>query len=127
MELSSPDRQSIQEVATPNKTLHIWICLFQLCKFCFGSWGRGNHSTAQTAMQQHVVEHGEHDKARSHGHPLHPGIADTVLPLDPARSERESDLLNRSQAFVSKLNLHIHSLYDDHKARKCQRDWMSPN
>ena len=36
-------------------------------KVCFGSWGGGNHyydSTAQTAMQQHVVEHGEHDKAQ---------------------------------------------------------------
>ena len=32
---------------------------------------------------------------RNHGHPLHPGLAPdvmTVLPLDPARSERESEV-----------------------------------
>ena len=98
MELSSPGRQSIQELATPNKNLHIWICPFQLCKVCFGSWGGGNHyydSTAQTAMQQHVVEHGEHDKAQqkswsSTASGLSCRRPDTVLPLDPAGSERES-------------------------------------
>ena len=78
------------ELATPHKNLHTWICQFQLCKFCFGSWGGRNHyydSTAQMAMQQHVVEHGEHYKAkRSHGHPLSSRCLDTVLPLDPARS-----------------------------------------
>ena len=41
-------------VGNSKQNLHIWICLFQLCKVCFGSWGGGNHyydSTAQTAMQ----------------------------------------------------------------------------
>ena len=43
------------------------------------------------AMQQHVVEHGEHDKAQkkswsSTASGLNSGCPDTVLPLDPARS-----------------------------------------
>ena len=36
-------------------------------KVCISSWGGGNHnfdSTAQKAKQQHVVAHGEHDKAQ---------------------------------------------------------------
>ena len=81
-------------VASPNKNLHTWICLFQLCKVCFGSWGGRNHyynSTAQMAMQQHVVEHGEHDKVQnkswsSTASGLSSRRPDTVLPLDPARS-----------------------------------------
>ena len=91
MELSSP---------TPNKNLHIWICLFQLCKVCFSSWGGGNHyydSMAQMVMQQHVVEHGEHDKAQqkswsSTASGLSSRCPDTVLLLDPARSGRESEV-----------------------------------
>ena len=86
-------------VGNSNKNLHIWICLFQLCKVCFGSWGGGNHyydSTAQTAMQQHVVEHGERDKAQqkswsSNASGLSSRCPDTVLPLDLARSGRESE------------------------------------
>ena len=100
MEPSSPGRQSIREKATPNKNLHIWICLFQLCKVCFGSWGGRNHyydSTAQMAMQQHVVEHEEHDKAlkkswSSTASGPSSRCLDTVLPLDPARSGRESEV-----------------------------------
>ena len=84
MELSSPDRQSIQELATPNKNLHIWICLFQLCKVCFGSWGGGNHyydSTAPKAMQQLWSMESMTRHNRSHDHPLHPGLAPDVLTL----------------------------------------------
>ena len=55
---------------------------------------RRNHyydSTAQMAMQQHVVEHGEHDKAQkkswsSTASGLSSRCPDTVLPLDLARS-----------------------------------------
>ena len=37
-------------------------------------------STAEKAMQQHVVEHGEHDKAQQTScHPLHPGLAPDVV------------------------------------------------
>ena len=88
-------------MATPNKNLHIWICLFQLCKVCFASWGGGNHyydSTTQTAMQQHVVEHREHDKAQqklwsSTACGLSSRCPDTDnLPLDLARSGRESEV-----------------------------------
>ena len=48
--------------------------------------------TAQMAMHQHVVEHGEHDKAQKKlWSPTASGLSsrcpDTVLPLDPARSE----------------------------------------
>ena len=79
------------------KNLHIWTCLFQLCKVCFGSWSGRNHfsdSAAQTAMQQHVVEHEEHDKAQktswsSTASGLSSRCLDTVLPLAPARSGRE--------------------------------------
>ena len=74
--------------------------MFQLCKVCFGSWGGENHyydSTAQTAMQEHVVEHGEHDKAQqkswsSTASGLSSRCPDIVLPLDPARSGRESEV-----------------------------------
>ena len=67
---------------------------------CFGSWGGGNHyydSTAHTAMQQHVMEHGEHDKAQqkswsSTASGLSSRCPDTVLPLDPARSGREGEV-----------------------------------
>ena len=87
-------------MSTPNKNLHIWICLFQFCKVCFSSWGGGNHyydSTAQTAMKQHVVQHGEHDKAQQKSWSstvsgLSSRCPDTVLPLDPARSGRESEV-----------------------------------
>ena len=46
-------------------------------------------------MQQHVVEHGEHDKALKKSSSstvsgLRSKCLDTVLPLDPARSRRES-------------------------------------
>ena len=46
-------------------------------------------------MQQHVVEHGEHDKAQQKSwSSTSPGLSsrcpDTVLPLDPARSGQES-------------------------------------
>ena len=49
------------------------------------------------AMQQHVVEHGEHDKAQkkswsSTASGLSSRCPDTVLPLDPARSGRESEV-----------------------------------
>ena len=79
--------------------MHIWICLFQLCKVRLGSWDGGNHyndSTAQMAMQQQVVEHGEQDKAQQKSwSSIASGFSfrcpDTVLPLDPARSGRESD------------------------------------
>ena len=48
------------------------------------------------AMQQHVVEHGEHDKAHkkswsSIASELSSRCSDTVLPLDPARSGWESE------------------------------------
>ena len=48
-------------------------------------------ATAQMAMQQHVVEHGEHDKAQkkswsSTASGLSYRCPDTVLPLDTARS-----------------------------------------
>ena len=54
----------------------------------------GNHyydPTAQMAMQQLVVEHGEHEKAQkkswsSTASGLSSRCPDTVLPLDPARS-----------------------------------------
>ena len=37
-------------------------------------------STAQPAIQQHVVEHVEHNEAkRSYGHPLHPDLTPDVL------------------------------------------------
>ena len=50
-----------------------------------------------TAMQQHVVEHGEHDKAQqkswsSTASGLSSRCPDTVLPLDPAKSGRESEV-----------------------------------
>ena len=98
MELSSPGWQSIYELATPNKNLHTWICLFQLCKVCIGSLGGRNHyydSTAQMAMQQHVVEHGEHDKAQKKSwSSAVSGLSSRcpVLPLDPARSGWESEV-----------------------------------
>ena len=46
---------------------------------------------AKMAMQQHVVEHGEHDKAQkkswsSTASGLSSRCPDTVLSLDPARS-----------------------------------------
>ena len=80
--------------------MHIWIWLFQLCKVCVGSWGGGNHyydSTAQKAMQQHVVEHWEHGTAQqkswsSTASGLSSRCHDTALPLDPARSGRESEV-----------------------------------
>ena len=48
-------------------------------------------------MQQHVVEHEEHDKAlktlwSSTASGLSSRCLDTVLPLDPARSGRESEV-----------------------------------
>ena len=48
-------------------------------------------STAQMAMQQHVVEHGEHDKAQKKSWSSTTSgrssrCPDTVMPLDPARS-----------------------------------------
>ena len=51
-------------------------------------------STAQMAMQQHVVVHEEHDKAlktswSSTASGLSSRCLNTVLPLDPARSVRE--------------------------------------
>ena len=54
-------------------------------------------STAQTETQQHVVEHGEHDKAQqkswsSTASGLSSRCLDTVLPLDQARSGRESEV-----------------------------------
>ena len=60
------------------------------------SLGRRNHfsdSTAQTAIQQHVVEHEEHDKAlkKSWSSGFTSRCLDTVLPLDPARLGRESE------------------------------------
>ena len=80
--------------------MHTWICLFHLCKVCFGSWSGRNHycdSTAQMAMQQHVVEHEEHDKAQKKSWSftasgLSSRCPDTVLPLDPARSGWESEV-----------------------------------
>ena len=83
-----------------HKPAYLDLDLFQLCKVCFGSWGGGNHyhdSTAETAMQQHVTEHGEHDKAQQKSwSPTAFGLSskcpDTVLPLHPARSGRESDV-----------------------------------
>ena len=82
------------------QTLRTLICLIQLCKVSFGSWSGGNHyydSKAQTAMQQRVVEHGEHDKAQqkswsSTASGLSSRCLDTVLPLDPARSGWESEV-----------------------------------
>ena len=70
------------------------------CKVCFGSWGGINHfsdSTAQTAMQLHVVEHEEHDKAlnkswSSIASRLSSRCLETVMPLDPARSGRVSEV-----------------------------------
>ena len=52
---------------------------------------------AQTVMQQHVVEHGEHDKAQqmswsSASYGLSSRCPDTVMPLDPGRSGRESEV-----------------------------------
>ena len=102
MEPSSPGRNPSRRRQFQTKNVHIWICLFQLCKVCFGSWGLRNHfsdSTAQTAMQQHVVEHKEHDKAlkkawSSTASGLSSRCLDTVLPLDPARSERECTRLS---------------------------------
>ena len=49
------------------------------------------------AMQQHVVEHEEYDKAlkkswSSTASRLSFRCLDTVLPLDPARSGRESEV-----------------------------------
>ena len=49
------------------------------------------------AMQQHIVEHGEHDKAQQKSWSatasgLSTRCPDTVLPLDPARSGRESEV-----------------------------------
>ena len=75
-------------VGNSKQKLAYLICLFQLCKVCFGSWGGRNHycdSTAQMAM-----EHGEHDKAQkkslsSTASGLSSRCPDTVLPLDPAR------------------------------------------
>ena len=75
-------------------------CLFQLCIVCFGSRSGRNHyydSTAQMAMQQHVVEHGEHDKAQqkswsSTASGLSSRCPDTVLPLDPPWSGWESEV-----------------------------------
>ena len=48
-------------------------------------------------MPQHVVEHEEHDKAQQKSwSSTAPGLSsrclDTVLPLDPARSGRESEV-----------------------------------
>ena len=55
------------------------------------------HSTAQMAMQQYVVEHGEHDMVQkkswsSTASGLSSRCPDTVLPLDPARSGWESEV-----------------------------------
>ena len=62
--------------------------------------GGGIHyfdSRAQTAMQQHVVEHKEHDKAQQKSWSstvsgLRSRCLDTVLPLDPGRPGRESEI-----------------------------------
>ena len=70
----------------------------QLCKVCFGSWGGRNHyydSTAQMVMQQHVVEHGEHDKAQKKSwSSTASGLSSRcpVLPLDPATSGWKSEV-----------------------------------
>ena len=70
------------------------------CMFC-DSTAHYYDSTVQTAMQQHVVEHGEHDKAQqkswsstwsSTASGLSSRCPDTVLPLDQARSGRESEV-----------------------------------
>ena len=99
-------------MATQKKHLQIWSCLFQLYKVCFGSWGKGNHyydSTTQTAMQQHVVEHGEHDKAQQKSWTsTASGCPETVLPLDPARSGRESEVDSaRLSLTIIQLTVHV--------------------
>ena len=70
-------------------------------------------------MQQHVVEHEEHDKAlkkawSSTASGLTSRCLDTVLPLDPARSGRESEVdcepLPHYNPVQSTCNLnHIHT------------------
>ena len=64
---------------------YTWICLFQLCKVCFGSgaeeiitmiqrpkWRCSSMLWSMESMSRHK---------RSHGHPLHPGLAPDVLTL----------------------------------------------
>ena len=69
------------------------------------------------AMQQHVVEHGEHDKAQqkswsSTASGLSSRCPDTVLPLDPARSGWESEV---DSARLSLTNpIHSKHIYANH-------------
>ena len=79
------------------------VCLDMPCpdrQSLFRQMGRRKSpfdSTVQTAIQQHVVEHAEHNKAqRSNGHPLHPDLTPDgltcVLPLGTVSSGRESEV-----------------------------------
>ena len=76
--MPSPDRQSLFRQMGRRKSLF--------------------DSTVQTAIQQHVVELAEHNKAqRSYGHPLHPDLTPDVvltclLPLGTVSSGRESEV-----------------------------------
>ena len=67
---------------------------------------------------------------RSHGHPLHPGsrCPDTVLPLDPARSGRESEVDSaRLSLFIIQFTAHVILISNTHsqQAQIC-KSYKSP-
>ena len=72
-------------------------------------------STAQTVMQQHVVEHGEHDKAQkkswsSTASGLSSRCPDTVLRLDPARSGLENEV-NSARLSLAIIQVTAHAIF----------------
>ena len=110
-------------------------CLFQLCIVCFGSWsGRNRYydSTAQMAMQQHVVEHGEHDKAQqkswsSTASGLSSRCPDTVLPLDPPRSGWESEVDSaRFSLTIIQFTAHVILISNTHSQQAQMQIIQSP-
>ena len=71
-------------------------------------------------MQQHVVEHGEHDKAQQKSwSSIASGVSsrcpDTGLPLDPARSGRDSEVDSaRLSLTIIQFTAHIILISDTH-------------
>ena len=84
-------------------------------------------------MQQHVVEHGEHDKAQQKSwSSIASGVSskcpDTVLPLDPARSGRDSEVDSaRLSLTIIQFTAHIILISDTHsqQAHIC-KSYKSP-
>ena len=95
--------------------------------FCFVFASTPSYEASpQTAMQQHVVEHGEHDKAqkRSWLSPvsrLCSRCPDTVLPLDPARSGRESEVDSaRLSLTIVQFTAHAFLISNTHSKHTCK-------